>query len=39
MKYEEWSKSIELERTVTPDFAARDDGRTEEKIFEWQVTK
>ena len=39
MNYGEWSKSIELERTVTPDFAARDDGRTEEKIFEQKETK
>ena len=39
MNYEEWSKSIELDQTVTLDFAARDDGRTEEKIFEQKVRK
>ena len=39
MKYEEWSKSIELDQTLTPNFAARDCGRTEEKIFEQKVTK
>ncbi len=34
MKYEEWSKSLELDQTLTPNFAASDYGRTEVKIFE-----
>jgi hypothetical protein len=29
MDYEEMSKSIELDQTLTPDFALRDDSRTE----------
>ena len=30
MKYEEWSKSNELEQTLTPNIPPRDDSRTEE---------
>ena len=39
MNYGEWSKSNELEQTVTPDFAALNNSRTEEKIFEQKVRK
>ena len=30
INYGEWSKSLEVARTFTPNFVARDDGRTEE---------
>ena len=33
MNYEEWSKSLEVARTLTSNFAGRDDVRTEEKSF------
>ena len=39
MKYEGWSKSIELDQTLTPNSAARDGGRSDEKILEQKVTK
>ena len=39
MIHGEWSKSIELNQTVTPNFVVRDGGRTEEKIFEQKVRK
>ena len=39
MNYEGWSKSNELEQTLTPNFVLRDDGKTEEKIFEQKETK
>ena len=39
MNYEGWSKSNELEQTLTPNFVLRDDGKTEEKIFEQKGAK
>ena len=39
MNYEEWSKSIELHQTLTPNFAQAGSCRTEEKIFEQKDTK
>ena len=30
MNYEEWSKSLELARTLTPNFLACDDNRIED---------
>ena len=39
MNYGAWSKSNELERTLTPNFVLRDDGQTEEKIFEQKGAK
>ena len=39
MNYEEWSKSIELERTLTRDLLSLDGSETEGKIFEQKETK
>ena len=33
MNYEEWSKSIELDRTLTPKLLRRENSSTEAKIF------
>ena len=39
MNYGEWSKSIELERTLTRDLLSLDGSETEGKIFEQKETK
>ena len=39
MIYEEWSKSIDLDRTLTPNSPTSHDSRMEEKIFEQKLTK
>jgi hypothetical protein len=39
MKYEEWSKSLELARTLTPDFSATELQRNRREDFEQKETK
>ena len=39
MNYGGWSKSNELEQTLTPNFVLRDHGKTEEKFFEQKGAK
>ena len=39
MNYEEWSKSVEVDQTVTLGFSAGDNSRMEEKSFEQKDTK
>ena len=39
MNYVEWSKSVELARTLTPNSSLRHGRRMEEKIFEQKLRK